>query len=851
MSARVLCAAAAAACALAAAPAAAQPAAAEGARPPAADIATVAAGERYAASGLRRWLMGSRYRDLWTTPVRVPVLDLRSFAGGLTPLRRGGNVQTMALRFQGADGREYNFRSVDKELTPALPEYARETLLDDLRQDLTRAQHPAGPLVATALLDAAGVLNPGPRLVVMPDDPALGEFRADYAGLLGTMEVHADEGEDGAPLFAGSPKVSDTEDLLEDLRSGAEHRLDARGYLRVRLIDMLLGDWDRHDGQWRWARYDSAGGHRWVPVPEDRDYAFVDHDGVLPALARTRLPRLVRFGERYPSVLGLTANSLDQDRALLAPLPRAAWDAVVTDLRAVLTDRVIRDAVGRMPPEYRPLDAEGLARTLRVRRDGLGEAADAFYRLVAQAPEVHATDRADAVEAEHLPDGRLSLRIRSALASGASVPAYARVFHPAETDEVRVHLHGGADTADVRGAGPITLRILGGDGDDVLRDGSRAPVVFYDTAGENRVARGARTRVETRPWSAPEAEAGLIPVTPRDFGSGRTVFAPYAAWRSNVGVLLGGGPAFTRYGYHRHPYAAHHSLRAVTSPVHGRAEVAYRGELRREASTRWLEVSATGSTLARARFGGYGNDADGGAGGSSLAWLRQAEVAAAWHLPLSDAAVFAIGPVARYTDPEMRAGTVLDDVRPRGSDGFGQVGARAGVVLDTRDDALFPRSGARAEVVADAYPAVWDAAEAFGRVEGTASTYLRLGGPVLAVRGAARAAWGGYPFHQAAFLGGGSTLRGYGYDRFAGDAAVAGGAELRVPLLPAEVLVRGRLGVSLLADAGRVIHDGESPGGWHTATGAGVWFATPPAVLTLYVARGEETSWYASFGMPF
>ncbi|WP_420126522.1 BamA/TamA family outer membrane protein [Longimicrobium sp.] len=857
MSARALCPGAAALVfALAAAPAAAQaPAIEDVGAPAAADSATVAAGERYAVGGLRGWLMGTRYRDLWVAPVRVEVLDLARFAGGLTPLRRGGNVQTMALRFKGADGREYNFRSVDKELTPALPEYARETLLDDLRQDLTRAQHPAGPLVATALMDAAGVLNPGPRLVVMPDDPALGEFRADYAGLLGTMEVHADEGDDGEPLFAGSPKVSDTEDLLEDLRAGTEHRLDARGYLRARLLDMLLGDWDRHEGQWRWARYDQAGAHRWVPVPEDRDYAFVDHDGVLPAIARARLPRLVRFGERYPPVEGLTANSLGQDRELLSGLSRATWDSVAAELRAALTDRVIGDAVLRMPAEYRPLNADALALTLRVRRDRLGEAADAFYRLVAQAPEVHATDRADRVDAEHLPDGRLALRIHSRLESGAYVPAYERVFHPAETGEVRLHLHGGGDSTTVRGgAGPIVLRILAGAGDDVLVDQSRAAVVFYDTAGTRRVVPGARTRVETRAWSAPEAEPGLLPVAERDFGSRRTGFAPYVAWRSDVGALLGGGPVFTRYGYRRHPFAARHALRAATSPVHGRLELAYRGELRPEASSRWMEIAATGTTLARARFGGYGNAAPGGASGASLAWLRQVELSAAWHAPLSNAVEFSAGPVARYTDPEVDAGSPLATARPLGSEAFGQVGARAGVVLDTRDNTLFPRSGARAELSASAYPAVWSADRAFGLASGSASTYLRLpapGAPVLALRAAAQAAWGGYPFHQAATLGGWSTLRGHAHDRFAGDAAVAGGAELRVPLLPAELLVRGRLGVSLLADAGRVIHDGESPGGWHTATGGGVWFATPPAVLAIYVARGEETTWYASFGMPF
>ncbi|HEV7588478.1 MAG TPA: hypothetical protein VGO40_10215, partial [Longimicrobium sp.] len=36
----------------------------------------VVAGPRYQASGLKRFLFGDSYRDLWTAPVRVPVLDL-------------------------------------------------------------------------------------------------------------------------------------------------------------------------------------------------------------------------------------------------------------------------------------------------------------------------------------------------------------------------------------------------------------------------------------------------------------------------------------------------------------------------------------------------------------------------------------------------------------------------------------------------------------------------------------------------------------------------------------------------------------------------------------------------------
>src|SRR5438045_1501992 len=51
---------------------------------------TVAAGARYQAGALRRWLSGDAYRDLWTMPIRVPVLDRHTYVGGLHPTKEGG-----------------------------------------------------------------------------------------------------------------------------------------------------------------------------------------------------------------------------------------------------------------------------------------------------------------------------------------------------------------------------------------------------------------------------------------------------------------------------------------------------------------------------------------------------------------------------------------------------------------------------------------------------------------------------------------------------------------------------------------------------------------------------------------
>src|SRR5205807_3093365 len=138
---------------------------------------TVVAGAHYRAGWLHRVLLGAHYRDLWGTPIEIPVIDLSRFGGGLTPASCGGRRQTKSLRFAGGDGREYVFRSVDKDPTLSLPADLRETYARDILHDMISSEHPAGALIVARLLDAAQVLHVTPRLVVLPDDPLLGEFR--------------------------------------------------------------------------------------------------------------------------------------------------------------------------------------------------------------------------------------------------------------------------------------------------------------------------------------------------------------------------------------------------------------------------------------------------------------------------------------------------------------------------------------------------------------------------------------------------------------------------------------------------------------------------------------------------
>jgi hypothetical protein len=215
------------------------------------------------------------------------------------------------------------------------------------------------------------VPNATPRLAVMPDAPRLGEFRVDFRDLPGTLQVRP------GPGFAGAQRLVGTDELWEALRRAPRDRVDVRAYLNVRLMDVYLGDWDRHPDQLTWGRTERGGVGTWVAIPRDRDYAFADYGGVIPGLARRFDPKIVRFDTAYRDLRGLLVKARPLDERLLCALPPSAWDSAATAMARALSDGAITAAIGRMPPEYVARSAP-LAATLRARRDRLPDVARRF-----------------------------------------------------------------------------------------------------------------------------------------------------------------------------------------------------------------------------------------------------------------------------------------------------------------------------------------------------------------------------------------------------------------------------------------------------------------------------------------
>jgi hypothetical protein len=813
---------------------------------PSANTKTEAIQPLYRGRAIHRFLWGDDYRDLWTAPIRIEVLDLQTTAGGLKPLFRVGGQQTKGLALKGKDGRDYTFRSIDKDPTELLPDDLRDTWARALVQDQMAASHPASFLVVDSLMVAAGILRTEQRLVILPDDPALGEFRKDFAGVIGQFFEFAGAISDKNPGFQGATEVLKHKDFYARILADAKDRPDARAFLKARLFDILIGDWDRHRDQWRWVKL--PGQDLWQPMPDDRDQAFSRYDGLVLGLVRERVPILQTYKDHYPKLTGLTWNGWEQDRELLAGFERPVFQEVAAELKSAITDAVIDKAAHAMPNEYFKRDGARLIHDLKGRRDGLLEAANRFYEHISDKVRIYLTDGPDYVEARHQENGDLEVKVwrRGADGNPAGEPWYHRTLLAAETREAQVYLRKGQDKVVTLGPPRgVLLRVIT-EGQDVVDDSKGGGTQVYDRSN-SQLVKGPGTDLDTREYKPPPPPKNAPWVPARDWGRD-TFVAPWVSYGSDLGVFLGAGIDSLAFAFRKEPYANRHVLRAGWSFGESTYRADYQGEFRFENTKASFGLGAYASGIETLRFFGFGNEtSDRGNAASDFFKVRdqQFSLTPVVTLPLAGPLTFSLGPTLKYSSTTHKNDVALiNQVQPYGYGGFGEIGATGLLELDTRQSSGrnprgvairtmgYPRGGAHLTVRGQVWPKAWDVKDTFGSVDGSAAVYLTPGSekaPTLALRVGGRKVFGTYPFFEAAYLGSGTPtdelIRGLNRERYAGDSAVFGNADLRIYVSRFRIFLPGEWGIFGFGDGGRVYLEGESSNKWHYSVGGGLWFA--------------------------
>ncbi|MBK7861774.1 MAG: hypothetical protein IPJ65_24790 [Archangiaceae bacterium] len=792
--------------------------------------------------GAVRFFTGSFYSQAFNLQLTYPVLDLER--EGLTPYKVGGGQQSDSIRARGEDGSDFAIRSTTKASDRLLgyPMNQIGALGRVLDYGFT-ATHPEAALAVPTLADAVGVLNVRPRLMYLPDQAALGSYRGFITDQVVLLEQRPKKMNDGVapPAYLGGrdehTAFKTFDEMVEKtLDKPWKHRVDQESMLRARLLDMFIGDWDRHRGQWRFAVNADDGGHKlYTPIAMDRDQAFAHYDGALLVVLRLLQPqaRLVQpFNGSYGPLRYLNFNARDVDPVVLNRLDHARWIEVARAEQAALTDAVIDQAFESWHRESLALDGERIKAALKERRDHLLEVAEEAYRRLARNVDVTGSGADDVFALTFSDDGKVRVTVHAAK-KGDGEAYFDRTFDPTETDELRLYGLEGDDRLEVHGKphAQLTIRFVGGEGDDVVAaaDGARVDagsIVLYDQP------KGAVIDPSIAVLDERSTDARLNQYEPyENHEPDAWAVMPGFLVNSDQGVSLGGTYTHNVEGYKKYPFAVQHFGSAYFSTATLGVALDYRLILPESIGRVGQELDLTLHTPQFTRnFYGYTNRWAGYGQPNDYWRVRQALYEARWGLQFgSRHARVGAQLLGQVIDTDHTAGrfvTLSSDVSP---DAFGArafAGTRLFAEANTFDSMTLPRRGV---ALHGSMIARFDVLHGGGfstnhRIAAAAAIPIdREARFVILTRAAVEGILGAHPFYFAPTLGS-AQLRAYADQQFAGDLAFAHSTDLRIDVLRIESTLPGTLGVSLAVDHGRVFGRGIAGNDYHVDFGGGLWW---------------------------
>lgn len=346
------------------------------------DSVKVAASTLYKGNFLKHTMQGTNYRLAWTTPVSVPVVFLDTLKGGMKIIKEGGGTQTHSLRLKGKDGILYSLRSIDKDPSSHVPEFAKTLGLQNIVIDGISAQHPYGAVAAASLSEIAGVLHTHPKPMFIPKQKVLDNYNEKYGDRLFLLEYETQSEVNFTP-YENVVKIIETDDLQElKMTMGDRLYIDKAAMVRARLFDLLIGDWDRHSKQWGWVLQESNNGYKALPLPGDRDNAFFKIDGIIPAIISNKnVEPLVRpFEKEIDYLPGLVYPF---DVYFLRGTPEGIYINEAKNLQQAFNEENIRSALQRAwPKALFALNAEEIISKMLHRKNDLVDYAIEFRKII-------------------------------------------------------------------------------------------------------------------------------------------------------------------------------------------------------------------------------------------------------------------------------------------------------------------------------------------------------------------------------------------------------------------------------------------------------------------------------------
>lgn len=823
-------------------------------------------------------IWGKKYREIYGIEVTAPVADLDTLYGGLTAAREGGGHQTRSIRLIRKDGRQYNMRALKKSAiqflqtvifkTRDVEEEFEETAAEDLLYDFYTAAHPYAAFVVPRLSDAVGVYHTNPKLFYIPKQPALGDFNSNHGDELYMIVERPEDNHIPSGLFGEARKIESTSDLYEHLRRDEKYQIDEDAFIRARLFDMLIGDWDRHQDQWRWTeREQPDGSHLFFPIPRDRDQVFSNFDGALFGALRTMVGMTKQFavyGDDLENLKWFNLAANDLDRTLIQTSTKDDWIAQAEHLQNNLSDEAIEEAFKAFPEEIQDHESTRyIKESLRKRRGNMVDIASRYYDYLAQLSIVTGTDKDDFIIIERVNDGQTDVTIYRNKDGEMADIVKKRTFLAEETDEIWIYALDDDDIIRARGDADnkIRIRVIGGQNNDIYEIEEGSAITLYDHKTKpNTIKDKANANLRL----SDDYEQNIYDHHKNKIK--QNAILPAIGFNPDDGVRLGLQDIYTVKGFNQNPFTQRHKFRAGYYFATSGFDLDYSGEFAGIFNHVNLLVKAGfASPNFAENFFGFGNETvnpddeldrdfnrvkistyELGTGiqyrgeyGSNIRGLIEVR-----------------GRQVEATDGRFITDFVDPDVNEDFYDRKWFADLNGTYNYESYDNELNPTRGMIFEVTTGGIMNMGDTERYFGYLKSKMGFYNALSQNrkwVLRTLAQSHLIWGDdFEFYQGAALGQNTGLRGYRFQRFIGQRSFATSADIRYSFDSFKTaFVPLQMGVFAGGDVGRVWLDGDDSQRWHNDYGGGIWINSTDAIGATFNLFHGADGFRFSFNLGF
>ena len=823
-------------------------------------------------SGFYKFLFGDYYRDYYSLPIEVKVASLDTLYGGLKPVREGGGHQSVSLRLEDKNGKEYIMRALRKSPGRFLQTVAFKdryigsdfdnTYAESFLMDFYTATHPFTPYIIDDMSDAVGIYHSNPQMYYVPRQKALGEYNKDFGGALYMFEERPADEHKNMASFGNPDAIESTDDVLENLRKDPKYKIDERAYIRARLFDMLLGDWDRHKDQWRWARYNEKDSVVYKPIPRDRDQAFPNYNGALLSLIMN-IPA-VRYMQDYDdeikSVKWLATSAYQLDLALIRKSGKNVWLEESQYLKDNLTDEVIENNFAKLPVQDKT--TEEIKANLKQRRNDLDDYALKYRKFLLKTTIITGTDKRERFEITRLDGGKTQVKIFSIKKEGETL-IQDKIYNRQNTKELWIYALDDDDVFEVKGKpeNPILIRLIGGQNNDEYIVDNGKKVKIYDFKSKDNTY---KTDQRTKLLLTDDYETNTY-----DFKKpAYNVYAgyPLAGYNPDDGFKVGITAGYTVNNFNRRPYSQKHNLKAQLYFTTKGFELDYRGTFMNVAS-KWnfaLTAHYTSPTFSINYFG-YGNETENFDDELGMDYnrvkLQTFSVAPSFFKETRKGSYTEVQAKFETVEVEESNGRYVNEsgvVFPYLFEHrqFAEINAR--YKFENYDIKSLPAVGMLFSITGGWKISLDETEKNFPYLDGLLNFVHRITADeklVLSTTFKSRVLLNNdFEFYQAATLGGDNDLRGYRTQRFTGKQSYLQSTDIRFTI--------GRIKSSIIPmkygifggyDYGRVWTDNDNSEKWHQSAGGGLWLngieAITARVFYFYGTDGGRIAFGLAFGL--